>query len=106
MCVCVRACVEEVIGPWKQVCWGEYFKLDCVELSSMEEDVCAGQRGEYCNHVNIYLHKQNVNIFVLQLPSGTCFQCKCETSHLYPLLSREHPLNLCIAPSASDFNLI
>lgn len=58
------------------ICLGEYFKLDYVELFSMKEDVRQGRK--YCNHVNIYLSKQNVNILFYSLHQGLLFQCKCE----------------------------
>lgn len=62
-------------------------------------------RGKYCNHVNIYLSKQNVNILFYSLHQGLVFLCKCEPIiFILELLASSD--SLCIALSTSDFNLI
>ena len=101
--VCACMCVWGT-RPWKlsvSVTILNWTMLNCSAWKRMYGQA----KGEYCNHVNIYLSKQNVNILFYILYQGLLFQCKCEPI-ICILLSCKHPLNLCLALSTSGFNLI
>lgn len=60
---------------------------------------------KYCNHVNIYLSKQNVNILFYSLYQGLFSSVNVNQSFIpFELQTSSEPR--CIALSTPDFNLI
>lgn len=72
VCVSARACVCEGLDH-DSCLFGEYFKLDYVELLSMKEDVWAGEGGEILQPCQYLLKQAECEYFVLHPLSGTSF---------------------------------
>lgn len=105
-CACVRACVWGA-WPWKLSVWMNILNWTMLNCGVWKRMSGQAKGDKYCNHVNIYLSKQNVNILFYSFYQGLLFQCKCEPI-IYGISFelQASSESLCIALSTSDFNLI
>lgn len=77
VCMCACKC-EWVAWPWKLSVWMNILNWTMLNCGVWKRMSGQAKGDEYCNHVNIYLSKQNVNILFYSFYQGLLFQCKCE----------------------------